>query len=136
MGIDVSADELYDGSGLSRRNRITTSTVLSLLQQAAGPDGGRLRSLVSGLPVAGFTGSLTYRFEDGPARALGLVRAKTGTLTGVHALAGVTVDRDGAAVAFVLAADKVRVEDSLAAQERIDRLAAALAACRCSLPPG
>ncbi len=136
MGIDVSADELYDGSGLSRRNRITTSTVLSLLQQAAGPAGGRLRSLVSGLPVAGFTGSLTYRFEDGPARALGLVRAKTGTLTGVHALAGVTVDRDGAAVAFVLAADKVRVEDSLAAQERIDRLAAALAACRCSLPPG
>ncbi len=136
LGLDVSGDELYDGSGLSRGNRITTTTVLGLLQHAAAPDGARIRSLISGLPVAGFTGSLTYRFDDGPFQARGLVRAKTGTLTGVHALAGVVVGRDGAPMAFVIGADRVQLEDSLDAQQTIDRLAGALAACRCSRPPG
>ena len=123
---------MYDGSGLSRRNRVATTTLLALLQLAAGPDGDDLRSLVTGLPVAGFTGSLTYRFDEGPAVARGLVRAKTGTLTGVHALAGIAVGRDGEPMAFVFAADKVKDEDGADAQEALDRAAAALAACRCS----
>ena len=130
-GIDHSGDQVYDGSGLSRRNRVSTSTVIALLQQAAGP-ATDLRSLVTGLPVAGFTGSLTYRFAEGPAVARGLVRAKTGTLTGVHALAGIAVDRAGTPLAFVLAADKVADADKYDAQEAIDRAAAALAACKCS----
>ena len=132
MGIDVGGDEVYDGSGLSRRNRIAATTVLALLQRAAGPDGADLRSLVTGLPVAGFTGSLTYRFDEGAPVARGLVRAKTGTLTGVHALAGIAVGRDGEAMAFVLAADKVADVDRYDAQDALDRAAAALAACRCS----
>ena len=136
LGIDVSGTELYDGSGLSRRNRITTSAVLALLQHAAGRNGEALRSLVTDLPVAGFTGSLTYRFAEGPPVARGLVRAKTGTLTGVHALAGIAVGRDGHPMAFVLAADRVRDDDRYDAQEALDRAAAALAACRCSRPPG
>lgn len=134
LGIDVADDEVYDGSGLSRRNRIAPSTVLGLLQVAAGEQGQQLRSLVTGMPVAGYTGSLTYRFDDGPAVARGLVRAKTGTLTGVHALAGIAVDRTGEPLAFVLAADEVAADDQLAAQQAIDRAAAALAACRCSTP--
>ncbi len=136
LGIDVAGDEVYDGSGLSRRNRVATSTLLALLQHAAGPDGEALRSVVTGLPVAGFTGSLTYRFGEGPAVARGLVRAKTGTLTGVHALAGIAVGRDGVPMAFVFAADKVKDQDGLDAQEALDRAAAALAGCRCSLDPG
>ena len=134
LGIDVSTAELYDGSGLSRRNRITTSLVLGLLQHAAGPDGERMRSLISGLPVAGFTGSLTYRFAGDPPEARGLVRAKTGTLSGVHALAGTVVGRDGAPMVFVVAADKAPLDDEVDAQEAIDRLAASLAACRCAAP--
>ncbi|WP_231248684.1 D-alanyl-D-alanine carboxypeptidase/D-alanyl-D-alanine endopeptidase [Nocardioides furvisabuli] len=136
LGIDVSGDEVYDGSGLSRRNRISTSTVLGLLQRAAGDEGEPLRTLVTGLPVAGFTGSLTYRFDEGPALARGLVRAKTGTLTGVHALAGIAVDRDGVPLAFVLAADKVAPEDRYDAQDALDRAAGSLATCRCSRTPG
>ena len=132
----MSGDEVYDGSGLSRRNRISTSTVLGLLQEAAGPGAGTLRTLVTGLPVAGFTGSLTYRFDEGPALARGLVRAKTGTLTGVHALAGIAVDRDGVPLAFVLAADKVAPEDRYDAQDALDRAAGSLATCRCSRTPG
>jgi D-alanyl-D-alanine carboxypeptidase/D-alanyl-D-alanine-endopeptidase (penicillin-binding protein 4) len=136
LGVDVSGDEVYDGSGLSRRNRVSTSTLLGLLQHAAGPGGEAMRSLVTGLPVAGFTGSLTYRFAEGPAVARGLVRAKTGTLTGVHALAGIAVGRDGAPMAFVFAADRTKPEDRYDAPEALDRAAAALAACRCSRAPG
>ncbi|GAA1941183.1 hypothetical protein GCM10009797_37970 [Nocardioides hwasunensis] len=132
VGVDVSGDEVYDGSGLSRRNRVSTSTLLQLIQHASGPDGEVMRSIVTGLPVAGFTGSLTSRFAGGPAIARGLVRAKTGTLTGVHALAGIAVDRDGQPLAFVLAADRVAPEDSLDAREALDRAAARIAACRCS----
>lgn len=132
FGIDVSRDEVYDGSGLSRRNLVTTSTLLSLLQHAAGPDGDDLRSIVTGMPVAGFTGSLAYRFGEGAPVGRGMVRAKTGTLTGVHALAGIAVGRDGEAMAFVFAADKAADTDRYDAQEALDRAAAALAACRCS----
>ena len=135
LGIGAPDDEVYDGSGLSRRNRVATSTVLALLQHAAGPGGEAMRSLVTGLPVAGFTGSLTYRFADAPAVARGLVRAKTGTLTGVHALAGIAVGRDGAPMAFVLAADKVAADEKVDAQAALDRAAASLAACRCSRSP-
>jgi D-alanyl-D-alanine carboxypeptidase/D-alanyl-D-alanine-endopeptidase (penicillin-binding protein 4) len=131
LGVDVSGDELYDGSGLSRRNRVSTTTMLGLLQHAAGPEGAAMRSLVTGMPVAGFTGSLTYRFAEGPAIARGLVRAKTGTLTGVHALAGIAVGRDGAPMAFVFSADRSPPEERYDAQEALDRAAASLAACRC-----
>ena len=132
LGIDVAGDEVYDGSGLSRRNRVATTTLLALIQRAAGPDGEAMRSLVTGMPVAGFTGSLTYRFAEGPAVARGLVRAKTGTLTGVHALAGIAVGRDGEPMAFVFGADKSPPAEKVDAQEALDRAAAALAACRCS----
>ncbi|MCF6377836.1 D-alanyl-D-alanine carboxypeptidase/D-alanyl-D-alanine-endopeptidase [Nocardioides KLBMP 9356] len=134
LGIDVTGDEVYDGSGLSRRNRVSTATMLALVQHAAGPDGEDLRNLVTGLPIAGFTGSLTYRFDEGPAIARGLVRAKTGTLTGVHALAGIAVGRDGEPMAFVFGADKSPDAKKLDAQQALDRAAAALAACRCSTP--
>lgn len=132
LGIDVAGDEVYDGSGLSRRNRVATATVIGLIQHAAGPGGQAMRSLLTGMPVAGFTGSLTYRFSEGPAIARGLVRAKTGTLTGVHALAGIAVGRDGVPMAFVLGADRSPPEARYDAQEALDRAAAALAACRCS----
>ena len=81
--------------------------------------------------MAGFTGSLAYRFDDGKKAGRGRVRAKTGTLTGVHGLAGVATDLDGN-VLFVLLADKVRLEDTLDARAALDDIAAALGACHCA----
>jgi len=88
--------------------------------------------VLAGLPVAGFTGSLTYRFETGDGAGLGAVRAKTGTLTGVHGLAGTVTTEDGVVLGFVAAADRVRVPDTLAARARLDEVAAALAGCTCA----
>ncbi|CAM5257398.1 hypothetical protein SALBM217S_10854 [Streptomyces griseoloalbus] len=59
----------------------------------------------------------------------GVVRAKTGTLTGVNTLAGTVVDRDGRLLAFAFLANDTTGPD--AAQAALDKAASALAACGC-----
>lgn len=135
LGVDVSGDQVFDGSGLSRRNLVTAATFGRVLQLAASPDQPGLRAVIEGLPVAGFSGSLTYRFDKGAPEGRGRVRAKTGTLTGVHSLAGVVTDLDGNTMSFVVAADRVKADKSLAARVALDEAAAALAACHCSPGP-
>jgi len=77
--------------------------------------------------VAGFTGTLTSRYTGGAA---GVVRAKTGTLTGVNTLAGTVVDQDGRLLAFAFLASNTT--NPLEAQSALDRTATALAACGCN----
>jgi D-alanyl-D-alanine carboxypeptidase/D-alanyl-D-alanine-endopeptidase (penicillin-binding protein 4) len=123
---------LLDGSGLSYENTVTVEAVLDLLLAAAEPRRPDLRPLLSELPVAGFTGSLTNRFRARSADdGRGLIRAKTGTLSGVHALAGVVVSRDGTLLGFTLLADGVRLPAAERAERALDRAAAALATCGC-----
>lgn len=135
LGVDVEGDRWYDGSGLSRDNRVDADTILEVLRVAAAGDHPELRAVVTGLPVAGFSGSLASRFEDGGVPGLGLVRAKTGTLVegGVHGLAGLVTDRRGSVLAFVAVADRVTYQNALPAREALDDLAADLAACACSV---
>jgi D-alanyl-D-alanine carboxypeptidase/D-alanyl-D-alanine-endopeptidase (penicillin-binding protein 4) len=131
LGVDTTGSSVYDGSGLSRRNRLTPETLLGVLRVASSVDHPELRSVLTGLPVAGFVGSLQERFDDAPAAARGRVRAKTGTLTGVSGLAGVITDVQGDRMAFVAIADDVAVPRTLAARRDLDLIAGALGACRC-----
>ncbi|MDH2414205.1 D-alanyl-D-alanine carboxypeptidase/D-alanyl-D-alanine-endopeptidase [Nocardioides sp. CER19] len=130
LGVPTAGLRLFDGSGLSREDRITPATLTGVLRVAAQKP--ELSSVLAGLPVAGFSGSLIERFED-PASApgLGVVRMKTGTLTGVHALAGTVTDLDGDAMTLVMMTDKVTPARTLAARQALDDAAAALAACHC-----
>jgi len=134
LGVPWRGVSLDDGSGLAHSNRLSLATLGAVLRLAADPEQPHLRGVVAGLPVARFSGSLASRFGD-PASTSGqgVVRAKTGTLSRVHALAGTTVDRDGVALGFVVIADRVRPSDALDARDQLDRIAAALAACRCEL---
>ncbi|MGH3308163.1 MAG: D-alanyl-D-alanine carboxypeptidase/D-alanyl-D-alanine endopeptidase [Nocardioides sp.] len=132
LGVRTAGAEVYDGSGLSRKNRIDPDTLVDVLRLASAEDHPDLRSTVTGLPVAGFTGSLAFRFSEAPVPGRGRVRAKTGTLTGVSALAGVATDLDGVPMVFALVADRVKLRDTLDAQEALDDLAAALGACHCA----
>ncbi len=135
LGVPVAGLRLLDGSGLSRRNRVPPGTLLAVLRRAAAAEGtSSLRWILSGLPVAGFSGSLGSRFDTGAAEGPGAVRAKTGTLTGVHGLAGLVTTRDGSTLAFVLAADRAPEGKALEARVALDEAAAALAACSCGRP--
>ncbi len=134
LGVDLAADDQwYDGSGLSRDSVLTPGTLLAVIGLAASEEHPELRALLSGLPVAGFSGSLEYRFVDTPPAARGRVRAKTGTLRGTSSLAGIATDLDGTSVAFVLMADRVPVPKTLAARDALDSAAAAIAGCHCSV---
>jgi serine-type D-Ala-D-Ala carboxypeptidase/endopeptidase (penicillin-binding protein 4) len=135
LGVDLTGVTTHDGSGLSRRDRLHPQTLLSVLETASDPDHPELRAVVADLPVAGFTGSLTYRFDTGNRAGPGMVRAKTGTLTGVHGLAGTVTTEDGAVLAFVAVADRVELPQTLDARSTLDEIAAALAGCACAATP-
>ncbi|MFI2641323.1 D-alanyl-D-alanine carboxypeptidase/D-alanyl-D-alanine-endopeptidase [Streptomyces sp. NPDC018610] len=127
LGLPLAGSAFHDGSGLDRADRLTATLLTALLRTAADPHRPELRAVLTGLPVAGFTGTLADRYAgDGAA---GIVRAKTGTLTGVNTLAGTAVDRDGRLLAFAFLTDGTT--DPQAAQSALDRTATALAACGC-----
>ncbi len=136
LGVPLPDAQWYDGSGLSRENVLAPETLLAVLRVAASADHPELRAVLTGLPVAGFTGSLEYRFVDTAPAARGRVRAKTGTLRDTSSLAGIATDLDGTSVAFVLMADRVPFLKSLLAQQALDAVAAALGGCHCSVGSG
>ncbi|UMG93910.1 D-alanyl-D-alanine carboxypeptidase/D-alanyl-D-alanine-endopeptidase [Nocardioides sp. TF02-7] len=131
QGIQMRGSVLHDGSGLSRHNRMTPQLLLDVIRWAADDAHPDLRPVLTGLPVAGYTGSLAGRMDRGPAAGPGRVRAKTGTLTGVTSLAGIAVDLDGDLMVFALLADKVRKDKDALARIAMDNAASALGACRC-----
>jgi len=130
LGIDTEGLVLNDGSGLSRDNRISPRQLVQVLNTAMQTDPGRLWPVYTGLPVAGFDGSLALRFASPAARAgRGAVSGKTGTLTGTSALAGLVSDRDGQLLAYAVMANDVSVWTASGA---IDKLVARVAGCRCA----
>jgi len=131
LNVPVTSYGLVDGSGFSRNDRISPALLTTILAMAARPDRADLHAIFSGLPVAGFSGTLATRYtkaQEGSAAA-GLVRAKTGTLTGVNALTGIVVDADGRTLAFAFMADQTTNANQAVAA--LDRVAAALATCGC-----
>ncbi len=129
LGIDLRGARILDGSGLSRHDRLEAATLVSVLQVAASTSHPTLRSVVTGLPVAAYDGSLEERFDTSPGR--GWVRAKTGTLTGTSALAGLVTDARRRVLVFAFVSNRIPLVGTLDARAALDRLAAALAACRC-----
>ncbi len=134
-GIDPSGAAMSDGSGLSTDDRVPATLLGAILAAAAAPAQGPqdtefLRPIVSGLPVAGGDGTLDDRFapEAGSAAGRGVVRAKTGTLTGVSSLAGVVTDSDGRLLVFALMSNG---PSPATIRPRLDDIAATLSGCGC-----
>ncbi|KOG85109.1 hypothetical protein ADK38_38520, partial [Streptomyces varsoviensis] len=109
---------IADGSGLDRDDKASPALLAQVLVRAADPRRPELRPVLTGLPIAGFSGTLRDRYDrDSPGR--GFVRAKTGTLTGVNTLAGLAVDADGRLMAFAFMTRGAASGD--AAQHSLDR---------------
>jgi D-alanyl-D-alanine carboxypeptidase/D-alanyl-D-alanine-endopeptidase (penicillin-binding protein 4) len=124
---------LVDGSGLSPQDAIAPATLVKVLGLAATRP--RMRALLAGLPVAGFSGTLQGGesvFSDIDGAALGAVRAKTGNLSTVTTLAGMVTDASGRTLEFAFMADQIPSAASLkTAADAIDEAATALANCGC-----
>ncbi len=124
---------LVDGSGLSPEDLISPDALVRMLEVAIARPG--LRALLAGLPVAGFSGTLSagqsvFSGIGGPA--LGSVRAKTGNLGTVATLAGLVYDKSGSVLVFAFMADQVPSAGVLQdAAQAIDKAASALAGCGC-----
>jgi D-alanyl-D-alanine carboxypeptidase/D-alanyl-D-alanine-endopeptidase (penicillin-binding protein 4) len=143
-GLDPAGYALVDGSGLSPQDRVTPAVLAALLRAAVGDSAQpQLAGLIGGLPVAGWDGTLAERYQPdgapdgtlpGSAAAIaaqGIVHAKTGTLTGVSALAGVLVDADGRLLVFALIADQVSATGTDQAEQALDTVAGTIAECGC-----
>jgi len=126
-GIDMTGVTLSDGSGLSQADRIPAGVLTDVVTGAADGSLQGASALLSGLPVAGYDGTLFDRGDAGAAP--GTVRAKTGTLLGVHALAGTVVTIEGRLLSFAVVADGSGSE--VPAEDALDDVAAALAGCGC-----
>lgn len=134
-GFDTTGVVLVDGSGLSNQDRVPARLLGAVLAAAATPalderDTQFLRPIITGLPVAGGDGTLDERFAVDAASGAGrgVVRAKTGTLTGVSSLAGVATDVDGRLLVFALMSNGA---SPAVARPRMDAMAAALSRCGC-----
>ena len=91
------AHRFVDGSGLSRYNLLSAEGLIDLLVYMYQNFQLRPEYLAS-LPIAGVDGTLRNRMQGMYAEKI--LRAKTGTLSGVSALAGYTVTADDEVFAF------------------------------------
>lgn len=123
---------LADGSGLSPQDQIAPLALVQLIRLAA--TNPQLRAVLTGLPVEGFSGTLgpggSMFGIAGPA-GLGVVRAKTGNLSTVAALAGSAYAQNGQLLAFAVMADQVAPAALGRAATAMVSLASVLAGCGC-----
>jgi D-alanyl-D-alanine carboxypeptidase/D-alanyl-D-alanine-endopeptidase (penicillin-binding protein 4) len=97
-GVDMTGVQVVDGSGLSIENRLTCTTIIDVLtREETGP------VLREGLAIAGETGTLAEPWDG--TNAEGRLRAKTGTLRNVTALAGEVTGDAGGTVTFAYVAN-------------------------------
>ena len=84
-GVPVAGVRIADGSGLSRRDRLTPAALVGILRTGASDPSIR-DAFVTSLSVAGISGTLEHRLDRRVTR--GRVIAKTGTTNRASALAG------------------------------------------------
>lgn len=119
---------LDDASGLSRSNRFTP-TMLARVNLAVLKD-ARLSGILDGLPVAGATGTLRTRFTSEASKpAVGVAKAKTGTLSQVSSLGGITVTLDGAVVVYGIMANGM--QSAWGAKVWEDEIVGVISGCGC-----
>ncbi|HKN21234.1 MAG TPA: D-alanyl-D-alanine carboxypeptidase/D-alanyl-D-alanine-endopeptidase [Terracidiphilus sp.] len=122
-GIDDSDFFLYDGSGLSPKDKISPRAFTRLLAYASHQSWGE--AWRETLPVAGVDGTLDSRFKNSPLK--GRMWAKTGTLDEVNALSGYVAAGSGRVVAFSILVNN-HLPGSNDEQQAVDRIAEAIAA--------
>ncbi|MDQ3528299.1 MAG: D-alanyl-D-alanine carboxypeptidase [Actinomycetota bacterium] len=132
-GIDTTGVELADLSGLSDGTTIPVRVIADVLVAASDGSTPELQGALAELPIAGYTGTLGNRFHlDVHTPAVGIARAKTGSLPRVTALAGLVVTRDDRLLVYAMVADRTGLDGAaLEARSVLDEIVTELASCGC-----
>lgn len=106
----VSADDVIvaDGSGLSRYDYLTADALVAVLRRLADPR--HADAFEPTLPIMGVDGTLERRLRGTPTQ--GRIRAKTGSMSNVRALAGYATTLAGERLAFAIIANNFKVRGS------------------------
>lgn len=125
----LTSGTLYDGSGLSRADRLSALQLAMIVDRGIDPGTqATLSPLKSGLPTAGRNGTLASRFTTAASKcAVGRVWAKTGSLSDVVSLAGWTTGADGRVKAFAFVVNGKTSSTTL--KQDVDMLAATVTGC-------
>ena len=126
IGAPVDGLVLRDGAGFSEDNRIAPAHLTGAIVAALAAE--PTADLLDWLPLGGLEGTVATRYED--TDAAGAVRAKTGSLTGVTALAGTVQTAEGRLLAFAVLADGMPYGQDRP-RAAMDELVLALARCGC-----
>lgn len=94
LGFNTKGIEIYDGSGLSLKDKISSALLINLLEYIYNSD--YKKSFIETLPRGGIDGTLEYRLSGVP------VYAKTGTLDGYSSLSGYVKTKKGQWVVFAI----------------------------------
>ena len=104
LGVESTGFNAVDGSGLSKSNKLSARMMGQLLLKTY--TNLKYSSIYGGLPIGGVSGTMQDRFIKSAPSAIGLVRAKTGTLNGTVSLAGY-VQGGNQEYIFVAIADQI-----------------------------
>jgi D-alanyl-D-alanine carboxypeptidase/D-alanyl-D-alanine-endopeptidase (penicillin-binding protein 4) len=136
LGVNPTGMALLDGSGLSRKDRVTPRFLIDVLRLARVTDPARFAVMFEdeAMPVAGRSGTLDDRYGRFVTRqsrcAAGDVRAKTGTLFDTVGLSGVATTSTGRERVFsILVNDRPQRFSTLSTRQAVDGLAATIAGC-------
>jgi len=134
LGLGTKGMRLLDGSGLSRRDRVTAQFLASVIRLSRTNPRFAAMYDANAMPRAGMTGTLAAkygRFNTSPSScAKGEIRAKTGTLFDTISLAGVAQGEDGKDKAFaILVNDRPRRFIPLTTRRAVDKLASTITGC-------
>jgi serine-type D-Ala-D-Ala carboxypeptidase/endopeptidase (penicillin-binding protein 4) len=101
-GIPPDAHVIFDGSGLSRYNYVTASTLVAVLERMY-RDPRHREAFVGTLPIAGRDGTIETRLRK--TRAEGNAVAKTGSISNARSLSGFVKTRGGEMLVFSILAN-------------------------------
>lgn len=136
LGIEATGMSLLDGSGLSRKNRLSPRFLAIVLRMARVTNSKAFTTMFEpeAMPVSGQTGTLASaygRYVTKHARcAQGDVHAKTGSLFDTIALSGVADTTSGSLRLFsILVNDRPQRFSALSTRQALDGLTATMTGC-------
>ncbi|WP_047481664.1 serine-type D-Ala-D-Ala carboxypeptidase [Vibrio campbellii] len=92
-GVDIRNARLEDGSGLSRNNRISATSMAAILRYIWQHE--KELNLIAIMPKSGESGTLQFRKSMRKAPIKGQLIAKSGSLYGTYNMAGYGLDKNG-----------------------------------------